>query len=101
MSAPCTAAPFVPLSIIPNEYPVGGGKTACASGNTFAFLISGGSGKYSGSVSPAAGATGAANATVAIGSATVNVSFTAASTGNWTVNVTDGTNVVSGTIHCI
>jgi len=96
-----TAAPFVPLSIIPNEYPVGGGKTACASGNTFAFLISGGSGKYSGSVSPAAGATGAANATVAIGSATVNVSFTAASTGNWTVNVTDGTNVVSGTIHCI
>lgn len=93
-----TAAPIVPLAIIPTEFPVGGGTTACASGNTFAFLVSGGSGTYSGSVSPGAGATGTATATV--NAASINVAFSVVSHGDWKVNVTDGTTVVSGTIHC-
>jgi hypothetical protein len=93
-----TAAPTVPLTIIPGEYPVGGGTTSCASGNTFAFLINGGSGKYSGSVSPGSGATGTATATVTTG--TANVAFTSLSHGDWTLNVTDGTTVATGTIHC-
>jgi hypothetical protein len=95
-----TTAPVVPLNIIPTQFPVGGGTTACANGNTFAFLISGGSGKYSGSVSPGAGATGSATATVDTG--TVNVAFTEplGSHGDWRVNVTDGVSVVTGTIHC-
>jgi len=93
-----TAEPKVPLSIIPSEYPVGGGKTACNSGSTFAFLISGGSGKYSGSVSPGAGATGGATATVT--DAAMNVAFTVISHGDFTVNVTDGSTVVTGKVHC-
>jgi hypothetical protein len=92
-----TAAPFVPLAIIPTEFPIGGGKTTCRD-NTFSFLISGGSGKYSASVSPGSGATG--TATAAISSGTVNVSFTGVAHGDFNVNVTDGTQVKTGTIHC-
>ena len=98
-----TAAPVVPLAINPAEYPIGGGTIACSTstaGATFSFLISGGSGKYSASVSPGAGATGTASANVSGG--TVNVSFTVPPIphGNFNVNVTDGASVVTGTIHC-
>jgi hypothetical protein len=92
-----TLAPVVPLTIVPSQYPVGGGTTTC-NGNTFSFLISGGSGKYSGSVSPGAGATGSATATVTTG--TVDVAFAGVAHGDFKVNVTDGTTIVSGTIHC-
>jgi hypothetical protein len=92
-----TAAPIVPLAIVPTEFPIGGGTTTC-NGNTFSFLISGGTGLYSASVSPGAGATGTASAVVSGG--TVNVSFTGVANGNFNVNVTDGTQVKTGTIHC-
>src|SRR5438552_725309 len=45
-----TAAPVVPLAIVPTEFPIGGGTTTC-NATTFSFLISGGSGKYSATVS--------------------------------------------------
>jgi hypothetical protein len=93
-----TAEPVVPLAIVPSEFPIGGGKTACNAGTTFSFLISGGTGKYSASVSPGIGATGTATAAVASG--TVNVNFTTAGSGDFNVNVTDGTQVKTGTIHC-
>jgi hypothetical protein len=98
------AAPTVPLTLVPSEFPVGGGTTTCASGNTFSFLIRGGSGTYSGSVTPNAGSTGTATATVSSGanatSGTVNVAFTSLSHGDWVVNVTDGSEIKEGTIHC-
>ena len=89
--------PVVPLTIVPSQYPVGGGTTTC-NGNTFSFLISGGTGKYSGSVSPGAGATGSATATVTTG--TADVAFSGVAHGDFKLNVTDGITIVSGTIHC-
>jgi hypothetical protein len=93
-----TAEPIVPLAIIPTEFPIGGGKTTC-NGNTFEFLISGGTGKYSASVSPGAGATGTATAPPPA-TGTVTVSFTGVAHGDFNVNVTDGTQIVTGKIHC-
>jgi hypothetical protein len=93
-----TAAPIVPLAINPTQYPIGGGTTTC-NANTFQFLISGGSGKYSASVSPVSGATGTATVPPPTGGA-VNVSFSGVAHGDFNVNVTDGTQVVTGTIHC-
>jgi hypothetical protein len=93
-----TAAPIVPLAIIPTQFPIGGGTTTC-NANTFQFLISGGSGKYSASVSPVSGATGTATVPPPTSGA-VNVSFSGPASGDFNVNVTDGTQVVTGTIHC-
>lgn len=93
-----TAEPSSPLALVPGEFPIGGGTTTC-NGNTFQFLISGGTGKYSASVTPGAGATGTASVPPPT-SGTANVSFTGVAHGDFTVNVTDGINVVTGVIHC-
>jgi hypothetical protein len=93
-----TAAPVVPLAINPTAYPIGAGTTTC-SNNTFSFLISGGTGKYSASVSPQAGATGTATAPPPTGG-TATVLFTGVAHGDFALNVTDGASVVTGTIHC-
>ena len=96
-----TTAPVVPLAINPTEFPIGGGKTACALNSTFQFLVSGGTGKYSASVSPGAGATGDVPTVPPPTGGTVTVSFsTGAGHGDYIVNVTDGVQVKSGTIHC-
>jgi hypothetical protein len=96
-----TTAPVVPLAINPTEFPIGGGKTACALNSTFQFLVSGGTGKYSASVSPGAGATGEVPTVPPPTGGTVTVSFsTGAGHGDYIVNVTDGVQVKSGTIHC-
>ena len=93
-----TNPPSVPLAVIPSEFPVGGGTTACGVGSSFQFLASGGSGTYFASAAPAAGGSGTATVTVAGGN--VTVSFTAIGHGNWSVNVTDGSAVLTSTIHC-
>ena len=93
-----TEEPVVTLAIIPSEFPIGGGKTTC-NANTFQFLISGGTGKYSASVSPGQGATGTATVPPPT-SGTATVSFTGVAHGDFNVNVTDGTQVATGTIHC-
>jgi hypothetical protein len=94
-----TAEPVVPLAINPTAYPPGGGTTACNSGSTFQFLVSGGTGKYSAIVGPGSGATGAA--TVAVNGGTVLVSFgTGGGQGDFNVTVTDGAAVKTAVIHC-
>jgi hypothetical protein len=98
-----TSAPVVPLTIIPSDFPIGGGTTACG-GNTFQFLVSGGSGKYSASVTPGAGGLAATAPTVAAPTGgSVSAVFGGApgsAHGIYIVNVTDGVQVKSGTIHC-
>ncbi len=90
-----TADVVVPLVINPTAYPT----AACNSGSTFPFLVSGGSGKYSAIVAPAAGATGSANVSVSGG--TVSVSFgTGGGQGDFNVTITDGSAVKTGVIHC-
>jgi hypothetical protein len=96
-----TTAPVVPLAINPTEFPIGGGTTACALNSTFQFLVSGGTGKYSASVSPGASATGAVPTVPPPTGGTVTASFSSGpGHGDFIVNVTDGVQVRSGTIHC-
>src|SRR5205823_3010016 len=68
-----TSAPVVPLAIIPTDFPIGGVPMACVNGQTVSFLISGGSGKYSASVTPTAGATGTGTANVTGGTVLVTL----------------------------
>jgi len=90
-----TADVLVPLVVNPTSYP----SAACNSGSAFPFLVSGGSGKYSAIVAPAAGATGTAGPPQVSGG-TVTVAFTSTAHGDFDVTITDGSAVKSAVIHC-
>jgi hypothetical protein len=93
-----TNPPTVPLAVIPSEFPVGGGTTACT--GTFQFLASGGSGTYFASAAPASNNATPGSATVTVAGGNVTVNFTQQGHGDWSVNVTDGSSVKTSTIHC-